>query len=88
MRECLLLSKWKVDVEFDKATIVVKKCRMTGVCDEEVMKGLGIPDSLDQARKLASPRVLKSHLPIEMLPRGIMKEKKAKVGYILMINSV
>ncbi len=64
---------------------------MTGLCDEEVLKkfGISLPDSMEQARQLASPRVLKSHLAIDMLPRGIMEEKKAKVrGALIMVNNV
>ena len=55
---------------------------MIGLCDEDMLKKYEIemPNTLEQAAQLPSPRVLKSHLSIDMLPRGIMDEKTAKAS--------
>lgn len=47
----------------------------------EEVAGTGSKNSIEQVRQLASPRVIKTHLSVDMLPRQVM-EKKVKLIYV------
>jgi len=53
--------------------------RLTALMNHEERKLW--PDSFKQAEDLTSPRVLKTHVSYEMLPKDIMDKKEAKVKY-------
>merc|ERR1719474_638231 len=49
--------------------------------EKDHMSGTGLVNSIEQVKNLPSPRLIKTHLAIEMLPRQVM-EKKVKVIYV------
>ena len=48
---------------------------------KEEVAGTGLLNSIEQVNKLASPRVIKTHLSIDMLPNQVLK-KKVKLIYV------
>jgi len=51
------------------------------IADTDVGKKIG--DSMERCRQLKSPRLIKSHLPFNMLPKQLRNgEKKAKIIYV------
>jgi len=54
--------------------------RHTETVREEVV-GTGLMNTIEQVNNLASPRVIKTHLAVDMLPKEVI-EKKAKLIYV------
>jgi len=49
----------------------------------ETDEGKGIGDTMERCRQLKSPRLIKTHLPFNMLPKQLRNgEKKAKIIYV------
>jgi len=65
-------------VPFLELTALTEPANLEGA---EEVAGTGSMDSMDQVRNLKSPRVIKTHLSIDMLPKQVL-QKKAKVIYV------
>jgi len=66
-------------VPFLELTALLEKSHSEKV--EETVAGTGLMNSIEQVNNLASPRVIKTHLAIDMLPKEVI-EKKVKLIYV------
>jgi len=66
-------------VPYLEAAGLMKEEYMENVKEEAA--GTGLIDTIEQVNNLASPRVIKTHLSIDMLPKEVL-DKKAKLIYV------
>ena len=66
-------------VPFLELTAITERRHMEN--DGEEVAGTGLRNSIDQVINLASPRVIKTHLSIDMLPKEVL-EKRVKLIYV------
>ena len=79
---------WNIvnDLDFKTAKAVeleerVPYVELSAMCSLEDIAALGLPDSKVMVDNLKSPRVIKTHLAMEMLPKEVM-EKRVKLIYV------
>ena len=68
-------------VPFLEATGLLEPRHKDNVEEKDHMSGTGLVNSIEQVKNLSSPRLIKTHLAIEMLPKQVM-EKKVKLIYV------